>query len=72
MTEKEIGGGKIRFSSPAEFLQKVTAFVPKAGLLPRMAGAVLKLRKAESVKSALPKEFSQNAYSCWLKLYNQL
>ncbi len=72
MTEKEIGGGKIRFSSPAEFLQKVTAFVPKAGLLPRMAGAVLKLRKAESVKSALPKEFSQNAYSCWLKLYSQL
>ena len=72
MTEKEIGGGKIKFSSPAEFLQKVTAFVPKAGLLPRMAGAALKLKKAESVKSALPKEFSQNAYSCWLKLYNQL
>ena len=72
MTEKEIGGGKVKFSSPAEFLQKVTAFVPKAGLLPRMAGAALKLRKAENVKSALPKEFSQNAYSCWLKLYNQL
>ena len=72
MTEKEIGGGKVDFSSPTEFLQKVTAFVPKAGLLPRMAGAVLKLRKAENVKSALPKEFSQNAYSCWLKLYNQI
>lgn len=72
LTEKELGSGGVSFSSPAEFFQKAAAFLPKSRLLPGITRALLKLRTAEAVKSALPREYSQNAYAYWLKLYNRL
>ena len=72
LTEAEIGGAALKFTSPVQMLQKVASFVPKAYLLPRITEALRKLSAAEKVKSALPEEFSRNAYSYWLKYYNQM
>lgn len=72
LTEAEIGGASVRFTSPAQMLQKIASFVPLAYLLPGITAALRKLSAAEKVKSALPEEFSINSYAYWLKYYKQI
>ncbi len=72
LTEAEIGGAAVKFTSPVQMLQKAAAFVPKAYLLPRITEALGKLSAAEKVKALLPEKYSRNSYAYWLRYYNQI